>query len=96
MVHEFNFRGFYFRYKYPNFYCVLPVSCSRAGSVKSQIFVKTSDSPDKVVSIDHLSTGNNLMNVLKEELKEDITNYNVTFGTKKVGTKSAICIFEMW
>ena len=83
MVHEFHFKGFYFRYEYPNFYCFSPVSCSRAGSVKSQIFVKTSDSPDKVVSIDPLSTGNNLINVLKEELK-DITKYNVTFGTKKV------------
>ena len=64
--------------------------------MKSQIFVKTSDSPDKVVSIDLLSTGNNLINVLKEELQEDITKYNVKFGTKKVGRKSTICIFEMW
>jgi hypothetical protein len=52
--------------------------------VKSQIFVKSNDSPDKLISIDLFSTGNNLINVLKEELKEDITKYNITFGKKQV------------
>ena len=55
-----------------------------AGGYKSQIFVRKSNSPVKAINIDLFSLGNNLYDVLAQELGEDVTKCNLVFGTKEV------------
>jgi hypothetical protein len=57
---------------------------SWSGCYKSQIFVRKSNSQLQAINIDLFSVGNNLYDVLAQELEEDVTNYNLMFGAKEV------------
>ena len=51
---------------------------------KSQIFVRKATAQVQPIRIDLFSSGQDLLHVLTEELGEDLTAYNVMFGTKQV------------
>jgi hypothetical protein len=54
------------------------------GGYKSQIFVRKGNSQLQPIDIDLFSVGNNLCDVLAQELEEDVTKYNLMFGAKEV------------
>ena len=64
---------------------------SRSQTYKSQIFVRKDTAKVQPIRIDLFSSGQDLLHVLTEELGEDLTAYNVMFGTKQVAIPT-VCL----
>ena len=64
--------------------CMSSSRNSRSQTYKSQIFVRKATAQVQPIRIDLFSSGQDLLDVLAEELGEDLTAYNVMFGTQQV------------
>ncbi|CAB3998738.1 Divergent AAA region [Paramuricea clavata] len=69
---------------------------SWSGCYKSQIFVRKSNLQLQAINIDLFSVGNNLYDVLAQELEEDVTKYNLIFGAKEVDKEKTLFKQEIY